>query len=68
MNIRATADSPLNIVALGWGLSAALVVLFVICLAAALVFPGLASLARMDRPVFCRTDDIRSGLDRRHCL
>jgi hypothetical protein len=39
MNIRATADSPLNIVALGWGLSAALVVLFVICLAAALVFP-----------------------------
>ena len=34
-----TQASPLNIVALGWGLSAALVVLFVICLAVALVFP-----------------------------
>ena len=27
MNTQATADSPLNIVALGWGLSAALVIL-----------------------------------------
>ena len=34
-----TQASPLNIVALGWGLSAALVVLFVICLAVALAFP-----------------------------
>jgi len=34
-----TQASPLNIVALGGGLSAALVVLFVICLAVALVFP-----------------------------
>ena len=34
-----TQASPLNIVALGWGLSAALVVLFVICLAVAVVLP-----------------------------
>ena len=34
-----TQASPLNIVALGWGLSAALVVLFVICLAVAVVCP-----------------------------
>ncbi len=33
------ANNPLNIVALGWGFSAALVVLFVICLAVALVLP-----------------------------
>jgi hypothetical protein len=39
MNMQTTTNSPLNIVALGWGLSAALVVLFVICLAVALVFP-----------------------------
>jgi hypothetical protein len=39
MNTQATTNSPLNIVALGWGLSAALVVLFVICLAVALVLP-----------------------------
>ena len=30
----------LNIVALGWGLSAALVMLFVLCLVVALVLPG----------------------------
>jgi hypothetical protein len=30
----------LNIIALGWGLSAALVVLFVLCLVVALVLPG----------------------------
>jgi hypothetical protein len=30
----------LNIVALGWGLSAALVVLFVLCLVVALMLPG----------------------------
>jgi hypothetical protein len=39
MNIQGSANSPLNIIALGWGLSAALVVLFVICLAVALVLP-----------------------------
>jgi hypothetical protein len=39
MNTKTTANRPLNIIALGWGLSAALVVLFVICLAVALVFP-----------------------------
>jgi hypothetical protein len=39
MNTQASANSPLNVIALGWGLSAALVVLFVICLAVALVFP-----------------------------
>jgi hypothetical protein len=38
MNTRA-ANSPFDIVALAWGLSAALVVLFVICLAVALVLP-----------------------------
>jgi hypothetical protein len=39
INTPIRANSPLNIVALGWGLSAALVVLFVICLAVVLVFP-----------------------------
>ena len=39
MNTPGPVYGPLNIVALGWGLSAALVVLFVICLAVALVFP-----------------------------
>jgi hypothetical protein len=39
MNTQASTYSLLNIVALGWGFSAALVVLFVICLAVALVFP-----------------------------
>jgi hypothetical protein len=39
MNTQGSTNSPLNIVALGWSLSAALVVLFVICLAVALVFP-----------------------------
>jgi uncharacterized membrane-anchored protein YitT (DUF2179 family) len=64
-----TQASPLDIVALGWGLSAALVVLFVICLAVARGgFAGVAGRARMDWAVFCRTNDIGSGLDRRHCL
>ena len=39
MNTRASANSPLDVIALGWGLSAALVVLFVICLAVAVVCP-----------------------------
>ena len=39
MNTQTTQNNPFNIVALGWGLSAALVVLFVICLAVALVLP-----------------------------
>ncbi len=39
MNTRSSALGPLSIVALGWGLSAALVALFVICLAVALVWP-----------------------------
>jgi hypothetical protein len=33
------ASSPFNIVALGWALSATLVILFVICLAVAIAFP-----------------------------
>jgi hypothetical protein len=41
MDVQTPANNPLNIVALGWGLSAALVVLFVICLVAALLFPDL---------------------------
>jgi hypothetical protein len=39
VNTQTSTSSPLDIVALGWGLSAALVVLFVICLAVALVLP-----------------------------
>jgi hypothetical protein len=39
MNAPASAYGPLNIAGLGWGLSAALVVLFVICLVVALVLP-----------------------------
>ena len=39
MNSQARADSPPSIAAPGWGLTAALAVLFVICLAVALVFP-----------------------------
>jgi hypothetical protein len=41
MNVQTVANNSLSIVALGWGLSAALFVLFVICLVAALVFPDL---------------------------
>jgi hypothetical protein len=41
MDVQTATNHPLNIVALGWGLSAALVVLFVICLVAALLFPDL---------------------------
>jgi hypothetical protein len=40
INTQPSTKSPLNIAALGWGLSAALVVLFVICVAVALVWPG----------------------------
>ncbi|KAB2939540.1 MAG: hypothetical protein K8F92_00370 [Hyphomicrobium sp.] len=36
-----TQNAPFNISALGWALSAALVVLFVICLVVALLFPDL---------------------------
>ncbi len=36
-----TASAPFNVAALGWGLSAALVVLFVVCLVVALLFPDL---------------------------
>ena len=35
--------APFNITALGWALSAMLIVLFVICLAVALAFPGLSA-------------------------
>ncbi|MFI5012350.1 MAG: hypothetical protein ACHQAY_08385 [Hyphomicrobiales bacterium] len=41
MNGQTTTNNPLNIVALGWGLSAALIVLYVICLVIALLFPDL---------------------------
>ena len=37
--MTASTFGPLKVVALGWGLSAVLVVLFVLCLAAALIFP-----------------------------
>ena len=32
--------SPLNVVAFGWAISSALIVLFVLCLVAAIVLPG----------------------------
>jgi hypothetical protein len=41
MNTQTAANSPLNIVALGWALSAALIVLFVICLVVSFIFPDL---------------------------
>jgi hypothetical protein len=39
MNPAVARSSPLDMIALGWGLSATLVVLFVICVVAALVLP-----------------------------
>jgi hypothetical protein len=41
MNTQTTGGSPLNIVALGWGISAALIVLFIICLVISFIFPDL---------------------------
>jgi hypothetical protein len=41
VNTKTAIYSPLNIVALGWALSAALVVLFVICLVSSFIFPEL---------------------------
>jgi hypothetical protein len=41
MNTQTPAKSPLNIVALGWAISAALGVLFVICLVISFIFPDL---------------------------
>jgi hypothetical protein len=41
MNTQTARGNPLNIVALGCGISAALIVLFVICLLASFVFPDL---------------------------
>lgn len=40
MTTHTSVYNPLNIVALGWGISAALIVLFVLCLVVALVLPG----------------------------
>jgi heme/copper-type cytochrome/quinol oxidase subunit 1 len=41
MNTQTAANTSLNVVALGWAISAALVVLFVICMVSSFVFPGL---------------------------
>lgn len=41
--MNASTPAPFNIVALGWALSAMLIVLLVICLAVALAFPGLSA-------------------------
>jgi len=41
MNTETARGHPLSIVALGWGISAALIVLFVICLVASFVLPDL---------------------------
>ena len=43
MAMESSGSAPFNIVALGWALSAALVVLFVICLIVALLFPDLSA-------------------------
>jgi hypothetical protein len=42
MNIQA-GTKPLNIVAMGWAFSAALVVLFVICMISSFIFPNLSA-------------------------
>jgi hypothetical protein len=39
--MNAQSNSPLNIVALGWGISAALLILFLVCLISAIAFPNL---------------------------
>jgi hypothetical protein len=41
MNTQKAVNGPLNIVALGWAISAALVVLFVICLIVSFILPDL---------------------------
>jgi hypothetical protein len=41
MNTQSAANSPLNMVALGWAISATLVVLFVLCMVIGFLFPGL---------------------------
>jgi phosphotransferase system glucose/maltose/N-acetylglucosamine-specific IIC component len=41
MNTQTAGNSPLNIVALGWAIAAALIVLFVICLVISFIFPDL---------------------------
>jgi hypothetical protein len=41
MDTPTPVNNPLNIVALGWAISAALIVLFVICMISSFVFPGL---------------------------
>jgi phosphotransferase system glucose/maltose/N-acetylglucosamine-specific IIC component len=41
MNTQTAGNSSLNIVALGWAISAALIVLFVICLVISFIFPDL---------------------------
>src|SRR6266571_191587 len=41
MNTQTVGNAPLNVVALGWAISAALIILFVICLVISFVFPDL---------------------------
>jgi hypothetical protein len=41
MNTHTAASNPLNIVALGSGISAALIALFIICLLTSFIFPDL---------------------------
>ncbi len=41
MNTQTTGSKPLNIVAMGWAFSAALIVLFVICMVSSFIFPNL---------------------------
>jgi hypothetical protein len=59
MNTRTPAR--LDVLAFGWGHSAALVVLFVLCLVVALVLPGWPA-----SPLFGRTADLVPRLDRRY--
>jgi hypothetical protein len=62
------ASSPLNIVALGWALSVALVVLFVICLVVGLVLPDWPASHGWISFVFRCTDHVSQSLVRRDCL
>ncbi len=41
MNTQTTGSKPLNIVAMGWAFSAALIALFVICMISSFIFPNL---------------------------
>jgi hypothetical protein len=41
MNTQTTGSEPVNIVAMGWAISAALVILFVVCLVMSFLYPEM---------------------------